>query len=252
MIHRQGGNHPNALAGALHKVKPRLVALQWIGNLIAILLGFAWLQIPDSHSWQFALSMISGLFIVLAFLWLHAATFRRMCAVTAPVPLPVQVLVLAIFVTLWMALSRPITAGRDVEALLAGYANSKLSPHLRSFFSFARLVQWQDHLYDVAQFVFAGFLLPPAMEIVASRVRSVSFKRAVRVYRHWTYWVVVLICGFGATQLTASLFGWTPGKGILGESFSVVARLGFAYSFDVLLWCLVLGLTAFYLDENRA
>jgi hypothetical protein len=252
MIDSQSGDHPNALVGALHRVKPRLVALQWIGNLIVILMAFAWLQIPDSHSWQFALSMISGLFLVLVFLWLHAATFRRLCAHTAPVPLPMQVLVLAIVITLFMALSRPITAGRDVEAMLASYANSILSPRVRSFFSFARLVQWQDYLYDVAQVVFAGLLLPLAMELVACGVHSVSFERAVRVYRRWSYWLVVLVCGVAATQLTSSLVGRKPGTGILGGSVSVVARLGFAYSFDVVLWCAVLVLTAFYLDEGRA
>ncbi len=31
----------------------RVVGLQWIGNAVVILLAILWLQIPDSHTWQF-------------------------------------------------------------------------------------------------------------------------------------------------------------------------------------------------------
>lgn len=252
MTGRQSDISLGALKNAMHKLKPALIALQWLGNLVGVLLAVAWLQIPDSHSWQFALSMLAGVLIVLVFLWLQAATYRRVLANTTPVPLPVQLLVLAVVVSVWMALLRPIATGRDVETLLASYANSKLPLHLRSFFSLTRLVRWQDHLYDVVQLLFAGFLLPPTMEVVGSGMRSVSFKRAGRVYEHWLYWVVICVFGLSGIQLTAAMVRWTPGKGIAGESANVLARFGFAYSADILLWCLVLALTALLLDEGRA
>ena len=252
MSESQTGSHSDALSGTLAHFKPGIVSLQWIGNLCAILLAFAWLQIPDSHAWQFILSMLFGALIVVGFLWLHATTYRRMYRRAAPVALPVQVLVLAVCVTLWVALSRPIGAGRDAAGLFAGYANSQLSPHLRSFFSFARLVRWQDHLYDLAQLLFAALFIPVAMEAVSSGVHIVTFKRAGRVYLHWSYWIVAVVSGIVGMQVTAALVGWTPGRGIVWESISVLARVGAAYTFDILLWCLVLALTAFYLDEARS
>ena len=245
----QTGNTLNALSGTLVHVRPRLVSLQWAGNLCAMLLAFAWLQIPDSHTWQFLLSMLFGALIVVGFLWLHAVTFRGVRRTRSAVALPVQVLVLAVCLTLWGVLSRSIGAGRDAEALFAGYANSQLSPHLRSFFTFARLVHWQDHLYDGAQLLFAALFLPIAMEAVSFGVHIITFKRAARVYLRWSYWIVAVVSGIAAMQVTAALVGWTPGKGIVLESLSVLARVGAAYTFDIVLWCLVVALTAFYLEE---
>ncbi len=247
----QTGSQSTALSGTLARFKPGIVLLQWIGNVCAILLAFTWLQIPDSHAWQFVLSMLFGALIVVGFLWLHATTFRRICKTTVPVAVPVQVLILAVCVTLWVALSRPISAGRDAEALFAGYLNSQLSAHLRSFVTFARLVQWQDHLYDLAQLIFTALFIPIAMEAVSAGVHTATFKRAGHVYLHWTYWIVAVVCGVVGMQVTAALVGWTPGRGIVLESLSVVARVGAAYTFDILLWCLVMALTAFYLDEVR-
>ncbi len=247
----QSGSHANALGGTLAHFKPGIVVLQWIGNLCAILLAFAWLQIPDSHAWQFILSMLFGALIVVGFLWLHATSFRRMCHSTTPIAVSVQVLILAVCVTLWVALARPIAAGRDAEALFAGYANSQLSAHLRSFFSFTHMVQWQDRLYDLAQLIFTALFIPVAMEAVSSGVHAATFKRSGRVYLHWTYWVVAVVCGIAGMRVTAALAGWTPGRGLVLESLSVLARVGVAYTFDILLWCLVLALTAYYLDEAR-
>jgi hypothetical protein len=34
----------------------------------------------------------------------------------------------------------------------------------------------------------------------------------------------------------------------VGQTFSVVARLGIAYTVDILLWCFVLALAAYYLE----
>jgi hypothetical protein len=36
--------------------------------------------------------------------------------------------------------------------------------------------------------------------------------------------------------------------GLAGQTLSVVLRLGVAYTVDILLWCLVLSLTAHYLE----
>ena len=71
-----------ALRGALGKMSGRLLLSQWVGNFLLMLLAAAWLQIPDSHTWQFAFSMLSGVLLVVGFLWLYTATFHhlRPCA----------------------------------------------------------------------------------------------------------------------------------------------------------------------------
>ena len=75
-----------AFRGAFARLKARLFLSQWVGNFLLMLLAAGWLQIPDSHSWQFVFSMLSGVLLVAAFLWLYTATFRhlRICAVRPP------------------------------------------------------------------------------------------------------------------------------------------------------------------------
>ena len=58
------------------RIRGRLFLSQWAGNFLLMLLAAGWLQIPDSHTWQFAFSMLSGVLLVVGFLWLYVATFR--------------------------------------------------------------------------------------------------------------------------------------------------------------------------------
>ena len=57
-----------ALRGALGKMTGRLLLSQWVGNIVLMLLAAAWLQIPDSHTWQFAFSVLSAVLLVAGFL----------------------------------------------------------------------------------------------------------------------------------------------------------------------------------------
>ena len=84
------------------------------------------------------------------------------------------------------------------------------------------------------------------------RLRNSHFRRAFKVYRHWLYWLAVLVCGFGAEVQTWALADWTPSAGLTGQTFSLIARLGLAYTIDILLWCFVLALVAYYLDPDSS
>jgi len=237
------------LKATLLKMKSKLVVLQWVGNLALILAVFLWLQIPDSHIWQFALSIISGLLIVLAALWLYAITVRELRGSTTPMLL--RMLLLLLFAGLWLIMLYPIIWGRGKEMLLAGLWNSKLPPHLRNFFTYDRLLAWQEHFYDLAQWTLAGLLLPIALEISAFGVRLANLKRASRVWLRWFYWLCVVIAGFVATSLTRALAAWTPGKGVAEETISVLARMGVSYTSDILLWCFALALAAVYTEASE-
>ena len=98
--------------------KARLFLSQWVGNFLLMLLAAGWLQIPDSHTWQFAFSMLSGVLLVVGFLWLYVATFRylRRCALRPPWWL--SCLLLAGFIVIWWLLLQPIAAGRAHEGVV--------------------------------------------------------------------------------------------------------------------------------------
>lgn len=222
-----------------------MVLLQWFGNLVLLLLAFAWLQIPDSHTWQFLFSSLFAGVLVFAFLALHARTFRRLCAVTPTAALWLRLLILLGVIFLGYFLLQLIGVGRGHEALFAGYWNSKFSAAQRSFFTFQRLVVWQDYFYDLLQWLLIALLLPIAFVGAASGLRGGTL--SIRgIYRHLLYWLVVVVFGFIGSYITALLVGWTPGHGTATEILSVLLRLGTAYTLDSLLWCFVLALTAVY------
>jgi hypothetical protein len=240
----------SAIRSAWKRLTVRLFAGQWLGNLLLMLLAAGWLQIPDSHAWQFAFSMLSAVLLAVAFLWLYTATFRHLRVCGRP-PWWQSCLLLAAFVILWWVLLQPIAAGRAHEAIFAGYWNSQSPTWLRYRLGYSSLVAWQERLYDCLQFLFAGLLLPPALHLCACGLHASWLRSAARVYKHGFYWLCVLVLGFGATALTWALADWTPAAGLVGQTFSVAARLGLAYTVDIGLWCFLLSLIAFYLDPDK-
>ena len=237
-----------AFRGAVARFSGRLILSQLLGNFLLMLLAAGWLQIPDSHTWQFLFSMLSGVLLVIAFLWLYTATFRALLPCVARPPLWLSWILLAVFVALWWLLLQPIAVLRAHEALYAGYWNSQSPPWLRHHLGYSSLVAWQERLYDCAQWLVGGLLLPLAMETCACGLKAGWLGRAGRAYRYWLYWFCVLVAGLGASAVTWALAGWTPSAGLAGQTFSIIARLGTAYILDIMLWCFILGLVAHYLD----
>jgi hypothetical protein len=237
-----------AFQGAVARFTVRLILAQLVGNFLLMLLAAAWLQIPDSHTWQFVFSMLSGVLLVIALLWLYTATFRHLLPCAARPPYWLSWILLAVFIALWWLLLQPIAVGRAHESLYAGYWNSQSSPWLRAHLGYSSLVACQERLYDCAQWLGAGLLLPVAMETSACGLRAGWFGRTARAYRRWLYWLCVLVSGLGGSAVTWALAGWTPSAGLAGQTLSIIARLGTAYVLDIMLWCFILGLVAHYLD----
>src|SRR5271155_3545605 len=215
-----------AFRGAVSRFTGRLILAQLLGNFLLMLLAAGWLQIPDSHSWQFAFSILSGVLLVVGLLWLYIATFRHLLLCAPRPPWWQSCLLLAAFIALWWLLLQPLGALRAHEALYAGYWNSQSLPWLRHHLGYSSLVAWQERIYDFIQCILAGLLLPLAMEASAWGVNQI--KRAKWVYRNWFYWLSVLVCGLGSPALTWAIAEWTPEAGLVGQTFSIVARLGFA------------------------
>lgn len=239
------------LQAAFRKFRARIVLLQWSGNLVLILLAFGWLQIADSHTWQFLFSLLTAVVLILTFLSLHAHTFRKLLETSSAASRWLRLLVLFAVIILGYFLLQLIGVGRSHEALFAGYWNSKFSAGQRSVFTFQRLVQWQDYFYDLLQWLFVAFLLPVAFVGAGIGLRG-GWPSIRRIYGYPTYWLLVVIFGLAGSYFTSSLAGWTPGHGTAVEIISVLLRIGFAYTLDILLWCFVLALMAIYADYGAS
>jgi len=237
-------------ARALPRLRFSVLALQWGGNLAAILLAALWLQIPDSHAWQFAFSMLSAAALVAGFCWIQILTFARIRPITRPANFWLRIVGFALVAVLWFLLAQWISSGRDSIPQYASLWNSKLSAGMRITFSPARIVCSLQIALDALIWAIMGLLLPIAITTTVEGLRRPTWRDACRPYRRILYWIAVFVFCIVVTELTSALVSWTPGKGVSSEVVSVVARLAFVYTTDILLWCLLLALTAAWMEAD--
>lgn len=240
------------LSRALPKFRFRLLALQGGDNLVVLLLAVLWIQVPDSHAWQFALSMISGAALVLGFCWIQISTFARLRPAAHPSNFWVRIAGFALVAVLWFLLAQWISSGSDGVPPYAYLWNSKLSPGLRIPFSPPRLIALLNLLLHLLVWATTALLLPVAIVLGTDGLRRPSWSDVCRPYRRVLYWIAVFLFCIVVTQLTSALVSWIPGRGVSGEVLSVVLRLALAWITDILLWCLLLVFTAAWMEPAPA
>jgi hypothetical protein len=230
---------------AFKKMSIGVLLLQWFGNLAAMLLAFLWLQIPDSHAWEFAFSVLAAGLLAFLFLWLQAYTFRVLHPQSGIAPLWRRLLILLAMIGAGFLLNQAIDAGRAHEGLLAGYWNSRFSPGVRTLYTYQRLVQWQECAYNLLQWLLAALLLPIALLTAGG-----GWRHAGRVYRRIIYWFTAVAAGLVGGLIGGALVSWTPGHGTVMEIISMLLRLGLTYTVGVILWCFVLAVMAVSAEET--
>ena len=236
------------LSATLSKFRLPLLVLQWAGNLLLLLFAFLWLQIPDSHTWQFLFSMFSALLLALAFCGLQVFTFTRLRATSPSSPLWIRLISFATLFVIWLFVANWIASGNDHLWLYAADWNSKLSPAHRVTFTPARLEAFLHWCLIVAQLVLAGVLIPAAIELGAGGFRRTTFLVITRPWRRPLFWIVVILAGVCGVLLTNALVSWTPGHSVAAQTFSVLTRLLIAWLADIFLWMVALSIAAAAMD----
>ena len=236
------------LHATLSKFRLPLLIMQWTGNLLLLLFAFLWLQIPDSHTWQFAFSALSAFVLALAFCGLQVFTFARLRATMASSALWIRLISFAALFLIWLFVARWIASAGDHLWLYAADWNSKLSPAHRVTWSPARLQAFLHWCLIVAQLILAGILIPAAIELGAAGFRRSTFAVITHPWRRPLFWLVVILAGVGGVLLTSALVSWTPGHSVATQTFSVLARLLIAWTADIFLWMVVLTIAAAAMD----
>jgi hypothetical protein len=238
----------------------RLWLLHAAANLLLAGLVYAWLWIPDATLWQFAASVLLGLFTVAAALTLHAATLAHLDAAhhgeqprlwasvrTTCARLPALVhwlFLLAVFLWLvgWVE-----GRGSDWAAVAASWLTLKLQKPVRTdtlvavFSSLVALVRW---------FVMPLFFLPLALQVARSGFSGFrwpglccaagSFRRPLYLL---SYVVVFVVCAYLPFRLTM----WVPEVSTMTlEAASAALRFVVAYAMALSGWLILLSLTAKY------
>lgn len=227
-------------SGGFRRLTPRLIGVPLFGTAVLALGAWAWLHIPDSRTWEFGLSLLLGLVLAAAalFIYIDAIYLARQPEKRAAWWISALWLIVSIAVVLiWMSLVAKLG---DKTELRAGYWNSQLSAHIRTVFTYVRLVRWQEYAITVLTWILPLMLLPALIERVACGVRT----RGLRVWKRWEYWAVAIGALVIGLSVTPALLAWHPVYSVHGELWSAMLRLALAYVIDILLICIVLAVAS--------
>jgi hypothetical protein len=239
----------NAWREALRTMRVQLVAEVWAGTVVLIALGMLWLQIPDSHVWEFAFSLLFACVLLALFFSFYSRVFKKMLKPAEEERKWLQWILFAVVIVVWWLLQMPIDKLVEHRALYAGYWTSRLPHGLRGLRTYEHWIVLQSWIYFSLRLIVTGLLLPIAIVAVASRLRV---RQVLGVWSRWWYWATVLACGWLAFAVSSKMLNWFPGRGLKAEMFSLLARLGFVFTLDVLLACFVLAVVAVGLRWNHS
>lgn len=231
----------------------RTLVLAFVGIPVLALLGFFWLEIPDSHVWQLALSLLTGAIILSAFLWTASALVRALRNTAIPCAHWLGALLLAFWLFLTWALFRLASHIDDAAMQRAGFWNSKLSAGMRTTFTFDRMIAWQHDLVLLLAWIIVPVLLTPFLiETVSRGLRGSIWSTAAGVLRRWQHWLTVTACSVAIYWITEKLTGWKPSHSVHGELVSLGFRLLLCYAAAFALIAIILAVDAKLLSREQA
>ena len=239
------------LRASIHRMLPRLLGLQLLGNLLLLGLSSLWLLIPDSHVWQLILSLVFGILLVISFLEQHAYTLRNLRQPAEPLRLWRSALVLFAWLLLFYLASLALSHWSVHIDDRAGFWNSRLSPSLRRVWTYERLQQWQQQAAALALWVLLpALLLPWIIETVSCGPSAASWRRGLRVLARWQHWLAAIVLCEAILQLTPRLVDWHPYDSVHGEIGSALFRLPLVCVVDVFLALLLCSIDAGLLQRQ--
>ena len=216
-----------------------------LGNALLMVAFFYWTRIPEESGRQFALTLVCGLLIALATLWLHSATFDYFRPAAKPslkqsfrssaVRIPAFFLWMVIFgLGFWLIgqLWRyDEQVGGWIRHLLPGLLRRAVTS--RFMFSAASWFVW--FLYF---FLWPLLLLPVGAQVAIKSFCGFFSAAAFRLLREPRYWIAYLICFLVGAYVPYKLAWMTPTRPstLDVEKWSMVLRLGFGYLLMVTAW----------------
>lgn len=226
----------------ISQMRPRqirpLIAAHFVGNALALWLGYYWLGIGEAKTATLLWSFVVALFTASVFCWLHGAgfawreslsgsaaqklrdAFRMALRNLAPL-LAIAVLGLVIYalLTSWAVYSG--TPAFSIASFLTMKLRKPVKPNtvLRVFNTALWLVRW----------VVLPVLILPVVRAIAIRGWR-GFSALSKLRRNWRYWLAAPVLLLAALWLPFRLMAWTPfmtGFGL--EFFSLAVRGLLAY-----------------------
>jgi hypothetical protein len=194
------------------------------------------------------------LLVAAGFLALQAAFLRSLLRSGAPAPEIPQpetsfalgtltlLLWIAIGWVLWNLIDR-FDAHTNAWAM---YLNSRFNPDYRArVFTYEHLSHWFDYAaWFLRWVVVPGLLVPLGCCTALYGLRRAPWRRIVRVWIAWRWWLVVLVLAFIGDVLPRYFFAGDPKGSVQAQIWKVILKLIAAYIISVLCWVLTLAWSA--------
>ena len=107
---------------ALRMMRASAVARMWVGTLVFVVLGVLWLQIPDSHLWEFIFSILFACGFLALLFWFYAEFFGRMLKLVREERWWLRWILLAAVIVVWwllqMSIDKLLRASRTLCGIL--------------------------------------------------------------------------------------------------------------------------------------
>jgi hypothetical protein len=243
MNSRMQGFAGNTLTAVLNS--KRVWLTQVVANALLLIAFFYWTRIPEATGRQFTLTVVAGLMIAFAALWLHSATFvffspasqgRFGTALRDSIAcIPAFLLWTLIFGVvlffiggLWAYEEQ---AGGYARHLLPLFLRRAVSP--RSMFSTAHWLVW--FLYF---FLWPILFVPVGAQVAVKNFRGFFSADAFRPIGRVRFWLTYLVCFLLGAYVPYRL-AWmvsTKPSSLSAQEWSMALRLGFGYLLLVTAW----------------
>jgi hypothetical protein len=216
-----------------------------IANALLMIAFFYWTRIPEETGWEFSLTVVCGLAIGLATLWLHCSTFayfragsERSFSISLRSSIgriPAFLIWTVIFaIGLWLVgqlWNYDEQAGGYVRHLLPQFLRRVIAP--RSMFS-----SWHWATWFLYFFLWPIMCLPIGAQVAIKNFRGFYSAAALRPVREVRFWLVYMICFLIGAYVPFVLAWMVPreASSLNGQTWSMIFRLGIGYLLLVTAW----------------
>lgn len=237
-------------SSAFRRITLRILLWQIFGNLVLMGIALAADCVPDSHIWQLMLTVLMVGSLVAGALALHTLIVRRLRQPAESSHFWLGGLFLGTWIALYWLIDYLVSPLNDRASQRASYWNSMLGPHLRTIFTYTRLLDWQGYVFQfIICVILPALFLPAALECASRGWKALS--NIFHIYLRWQYWLVCILA-VGVCCSLGYLIDWHPPSTPTMEIFSVVLRLTGTYLVCAFVLTYVLAVTAELLARNQA
>lgn len=221
----------------------RWVAAQFIATALLILIGLAWMRLPEKHVWQVLLSLLLPLLLAIAALELQAGTMRSLANVDSK---RVKLIWGAISLLAWIAVVWLCWVALDwcddQIYQWAGYLNSQAPAHWRArFLSYPHLALWMTTIEWVLRWIVVPAKVIPFAMASAQQGWRLAARRVLQLLWNWRWWLGVIIVALVSVALPGHFYSAAPHGTVSAQVWHVSLKLAASYLLGVSGWVLLLA-----------